>query len=67
MDFDSPAFYLSLFFGLVGFSAWRYGRRVSSERHLILAVLLMSYGYFMSNAWISLFLGASLTVLLFWP
>jgi hypothetical protein len=33
----------------------------------VLGVLLMVYGYFFSNPWISLLVGALLTVLIFVP
>ena len=51
----------------VGFAAFRYGRKNGEPRPLVLGVALMAYGYFVSNAWLSLAIGAILTILLFYP
>jgi len=58
---------LAVLFGLVGFAAFRYGRKNSEPRPLILGIALMAYGYFVSNAWVSLAIGALLTLLIFFP
>ena len=58
---------LAVFFGLVGFAAFRYGRKNSETRPLLLGVALMVYGYFVSNAWVSLAIGSVLTLALFFP
>ena len=58
---------LAVFFGLVGFAAFRYGRKNSEPRALFLGVALMAYGYFVSNAWVSLAIGTLLTLALFFP
>ena len=34
---------------------------------MFLGIALMVYGYFVSNAWVSLAIGALLTLLLFFP
>ncbi len=67
MSFDPYAIFLAIIFSLVGYCAWRYGRKTQSGRHMILAVALMGYGYFVTNPWWSLAVGSVLTVLLFWP
>lgn len=67
MSFDLSQIYCGIFFGLVGFSAWRYGRQQQSARHMLLAVGLMSYSYFVSNIWLNLGLGGLMTLLLFFP
>ncbi len=54
-------------FGLVGFAAFRYGRKNGEPRPLFLGKALMAYGYFVSNAWSSLGIGTLLTLLLFFP
>jgi cyanate permease len=54
-------------FGLVGFFAFRYGRKNGEPRQLFLGIALMAYGYFVTNAWLSLGIGAVLTLLLFFP
>jgi uncharacterized membrane protein len=65
--FSLYAILLAVFFGLVGFAAFRYGRKNSEPRHLILGVALMAYGYFVTNAWVSLAIGSVLTLALFFP
>ena len=56
---------LAVIFGLVGFAAFRYGRKNSEPRPLILGIALMAYGYFVTNAWVSLAIGSVLTLGLF--
>ena len=58
---------VAVFFGLVGFAAFRYGKKNGEPRPLFLGIALMAYGYFVSNAWVSLGIGAVLTLLLFFP
>ena len=58
---------LAVFFGLVGFAAFRYGRKNAEPRPLFLGIALMAYGYFVTNAWVSLAIGSVLTLALFFP
>ena len=58
---------IAIFFSLVGFAAFRYGKKNGEPRRLFLGIALMAYGYFVSNAWLSLGIGVLLTVLLFFP
>ena len=58
---------LAVLFSLVGFAAFRYGRKNSEPRPLILGIALMAYGYFVTNAWVSLAIGSVLTLALFFP
>lgn len=58
---------VAVVFGMVGFAAFRYGRKNGEMRPVVLGVALMAYGYFVSNAWVSLAIGSVLTVLLFFP
>ena len=58
---------IAVFFSLVGFAAFRYGRKNDEPRPLVLGIGLMAYGYFVSNAWLSFGIGAVLTLLLFFP
>jgi hypothetical protein len=58
---------IAIVFSLVGFAAYRYGKKNSEPRQLFLGIALMAYGYFVSNAWVSLSIGAVLTLLLFFP
>ena len=66
-DFSLATILLAVLFSLVGFAAFRYGRKNGEPRPLLLGVALMAYGYFVSNAWLSLAIGAVLTILLFFP
>jgi hypothetical protein len=58
---------VAVVFGLVGFAAFRYGKKNGEPRPLFLGIALMAYGYFISNVWVSLAIGAVLTLLLFFP
>ena len=58
---------IAVFFSLIGFAAFRYGRKNDEPRPLFLGIARMTYGYFVSNAWISLAIGSVLTALLFFP
>ena len=58
---------IAVVFGFVGFIAFRYGKKNQEPRPLFLGIALMAYGYFVTNAWVSLGIGAVLTVLLFYP
>lgn len=58
---------LAVLFGLVGFAAFRYGRKNHEPRPLFIGIALMAYGYFVTNAWISLAIGSILTLALFFP
>lgn len=58
---------LAVLFGLIGFAAFRYGRKNAAPRPLMLGIALMAYGYFVSNPWVSLAIGSVLTLALFFP
>ena len=58
---------LAVWFGLIGFAAFRYGRKNSEPRPVVIGVALMAYGYFVTNPWISLAIGSALTLALFFP
>ena len=58
---------LAILFSLVGLAAFRYGRKNSAPRPLLLGIALMGYGYFVTNAWVSLAIGSVLTLGLFFP
>jgi len=58
---------VAVFFSLVGFAAFRYGKKNSEPKPLFLGIALMAYGYFVSNVWISIGIGALLTLSLFFP
>jgi hypothetical protein len=54
-----------VFFSLVGFAAFRYGKSTSEARPMLIGAALMVYGYFVSNVWLSLLVGVALTALIF--
>jgi hypothetical protein len=66
-DLSLGTILVAVLFGLVGFAAFRHGKKNSEPRPLFLGIALMAYGYFVSNAWLSLAIGAVLTLLLFFP
>lgn len=65
--FSLATILIAVFFSLVGFAAFRYGKKSGEARPLFLGIALMAYGYFVSNAWVSLGIGALLTLGLFFP
>ncbi len=67
MPFSMSTLLISIWFSFVGLFAFRFGKKKSSARHMILGLILMGYGYFVYNAWASFAVGSILTVLLFWP
>lgn len=58
---------VAILFSLVGFAAFRYGKKNGEPRQLFLGIALMAYGYFVSNVWVSAGIGALLTLSLFFP
>ena len=58
---------VAVVFSLVGFAAYRYGKKNGEPRQLFLGIALMAYGYFVSNAWVSFSIGVVLTLLLVFP
>ena len=58
---------VAVLFGLIGFAAFRYGKKNGEPRQLFLGLALMAYGYFVTNVWLSLAIGALLTLFLFFP
>ncbi len=67
MSFELGNIFLGLFFGVVGVSAWRYGKQTTSARHMLLGIVLIAYSYFVPNFWIALAVGCILSLFLFWP
>jgi hypothetical protein len=66
-SFSIATIIIAIVFGFVGFYAFRYGRKNSEPRPLFLGIALMAYGYFVTDPWISLAIGAVLTLLIFFP
>jgi hypothetical protein len=67
MTLDPHAIAISIFFGFVGYAAWRYGRKTDSIRHMLLAGALMAFPYFISGFWPTALIGVVLISFLFWP
>ena len=65
--FSLATILLAVLFGLVGFAAFRHGKKNGEPRPLFLGIALMAYGYFVTNAWVSLVVGSLLTLALFFP
>lgn len=59
--------FIVVLFSFVGLAAFRYGKKNDGTRPLVLGVLLMVYGCFVSNPWLSLLAGGVLTALIFFP
>ena len=56
---------IAIVFSIVGYAAFRYGRKNGEPKPLMIGIALMAYGYFVSNPWVSLGIGAALTAFLF--
>ena len=56
---------IAIVFSIVGYAAFRYGRKNSETKPLLIGIALMLYGYFVSNPWVSFGIGALLTAFLF--
>ncbi len=56
---------VTIFFSLVGFAAFRYGKKNGEARPMLIGAALMAYGYFVFNVWLSLLVGVVLTALIF--
>lgn len=61
MDLPSPAnLFASVIFGIVGFAAYRYGKKSGSFNPMALGVVLMVYPYFISQTWLLYAVGLGL-------
>jgi hypothetical protein len=53
MNLPSPAnLFASVIFGIVGFAAYRYGKKAGSFNPMAIGVTLMVYPYFVSQTWL---------------
>jgi hypothetical protein len=58
----SPAaLFASLIFGIVGFAAFRYGKKSSLIVPMVLGIALMIYPYFLPETWMIYAIGFALT------
>ena len=62
---SGPQLLISLLFSLIGYFAWRHGRRESDIRALIIGITLMFYPYLVPNVWAMFGVGVALTAGLF--
>jgi len=63
IDWPSPAYIFgSLLFGLIGWAAFRFGRKREKPRTTWLGVTLMLYPYLVSRTWLLYLVGALLCV-----
>ena len=59
----SPAYLFgALLFGIIGYAAYRYGKRASLETFKWTGVVLMLYPYAISETWLLYVVGAALCV-----
>jgi hypothetical protein len=68
LTLPSPAYLIgAIFFGIIGFAAYRYGRKASLTSTKWIGVALMLYPYAIAETWLLYAVGASLcAVLYFW-
>ncbi len=52
----------SVLFGIVGFAAYRYGKKSGSFNPMAMGVTLMVYPYFVSQTWLLYTIGLALCV-----
>ena len=61
LELPSLAYILgSLFFGLVGWAAWRYGKKQEKPTTKWIGLALMVYPYFFSQTWLMMTVGVAL-------
>lgn len=51
----------SVLFGIVGYAAYRYGKKAGSFNPMVIGVALMVYPYFVSTTWVLYAVGVALT------
>ncbi len=62
----SPAYLIgAILFGVIGFAAYRYGKRASLATSKWIGVALMLYPYAISETWLLYAVGSSLCIALF--
>lgn len=62
----SPAWLVGSFiFSIIGFAAWRYGKKLSLDAVKWIGVVLMFYSYFVSDTWLLFAIGTGLCFALY--
>ena len=65
-EFPSPAYIIGvLLFSLIGFAAYRYGKKASLSRPKWIGVVLMFYPYAIGETWLLFVVGAALCIALY--
>lgn len=63
LTLPSPAYIIGLiFFGIIGFAAYRYGKKVSNITTKWLGIVLMLYPYAISETWQLYAVGSGLCI-----
>lgn len=66
LSLPSPAYLFgAILFGIVGYAAWRYGKKLSKPNTQWLGATLMVYPYLFSETWQIYAVGGSLCVALY--
>ncbi len=66
-ELPTPAYLFGLcLFGIVGFAAWRYGKKTAHPTAKWIGVALMFYPYAVSQTWLLYAVGVALCVGLYW-
>ena len=66
-ELPTPAYLFGSFlFGIIGFAAWRYGKKTSRPAVKWIGVALMLYPYGVSQTWLLYALGVALCTGLYW-
>jgi hypothetical protein len=66
VDLPSPAnLFGSVMFGIVGFAAYRYGKKTGNFNPMMFGVALMVYPYFISQTWLLYAVGCGLCAALY--
>lgn len=67
LTLPTPAYILgALLFGIIGFAAYRYGKKAELAATKWIGVVLMLYPYGVSETWMLYAIGAGLCGLLYW-
>jgi predicted phage tail protein len=60
---DASQLFLSLFISTIGIVYFQIGRKRSSVQFMLCGIALMGFSYFMGSLWLSLLIGAILTII----
>ena len=56
----------AILFGIIGFAAYRYGKKIANPGTKWIGVALMLYPYAVSNIWVLYLVGGGLCAALYW-